>query len=752
MNYIDAANDELARSHEPPQSISEYIDQVFEHPTQAVHAAQYVLDAIEAAGTRPVTHAGDELTRYRFFDDPYNDGEHAVIGNTRMLNTFVDTIRAIAHDSAKDEKMLWVTGPTGSGKSELKRCLINGLREYSKTEAGRRHTLEWNIANTTDTGSSRVGYIEQDTAPDEDDWYISPIQTHPLSVLPAQVQQRVVADLDDELGSDTTLSLSSELDPFSQEAYDHLVSHYSTGRSESDIDTLFSAVTDDAHCRVTNYVVDEGQGIGVLNADDGGDTKQRLVGTWMPSLLQELDSRGQKNPQAFSYDGVLSQGNGGMTIVEDTGQHIDLLQKLFNIPDEEYVKLDTNVRMDIDTVILLISNPDVDAKLNVDGGLPQGGLRALKRRLARHDLTYLLSYTLAGELLHRELFGAHERWSGTDDMARLQRLRSGVTVTVGGDERELAPHTLATAALFGVATRFASETADGEFNAVDKALLYEHGESSFRTYDYNIDDMPDVDAQRDIAQHATPSTGVPPTFIRDVVYELYQEGTDREHHTYDVGSVIMPSDVLETLSDRMETEPMFDGMDTSAYSTLIGLVSEYAVEQQEADVLEAILSTKRVGPEGVTEYLKQAYAWAGDDGAATDIDVDPLKLRTYEVERFGLFSADEYTDDGVSDAVEQWRTEEIREALITANYNDAGGESFWDVPEVRDSLYDESWGLVFRLYDNLDIAQWADPPEASQTETVKQQVIDYMVAEHGYTEASAELTSSHVLKHIEMTT
>jgi len=64
---------------------------------------------------------------------------------------------------------------------------------------------------------------------------------------------------------------------------------------------------------------------------------------------RELDSRGRKNPQAFSYDGVLSQGNGLLTIVEDAAQHADLLQKLLNVPDEGHVKLDKGIGMDIDT-------------------------------------------------------------------------------------------------------------------------------------------------------------------------------------------------------------------------------------------------------------------------------------------------------------------------------------------------------------------------------------------------------------------
>ncbi len=144
-----------------------------------------------------------------------------------------------------------------------------------------------------------------------------------------------------------------------------------------------------------NYVVDVGQGIGVLHSEDDGSPKERLVGSWMPSMLRELDSRGRKNPQAFSYDGVLSQGNGLLTVVEDAAQHADLLQKLLNVPDESHVKLDKGIGMDIDTQLLIISNPDLDAELDKysdrNGRDP---LKALKRRLDKHEFTYLTNLSL----------------------------------------------------------------------------------------------------------------------------------------------------------------------------------------------------------------------------------------------------------------------------------------------------------------------------------------------------------------------
>ena len=187
--FIDEADRSLDRTYEAPRSLAEYVDLVLEQPRVASHASKYLLNAIEAAGTRTVIEEGEQKERYRFFDDPENDGEHAILGNTEVLNAFVDDLRSIAAGRGKDEKIVWLDGPTATGKSELKRCLINGLREYSKTDEGRRYTVEFNVAGAGDGGG--LTYADEPVS-DEDDWYESPVQSHPLTVFPEDVREDIV--------------------------------------------------------------------------------------------------------------------------------------------------------------------------------------------------------------------------------------------------------------------------------------------------------------------------------------------------------------------------------------------------------------------------------------------------------------------------------------------------------------------------------------------------------------------------------
>ncbi|OYR90359.1 kinase anchor protein, partial [Halorubrum sp. E3] len=142
--FVRDADEALRGAYDPPMSLDEYVDRVLANPTAAASGARYLLAAVESQGTREVRERGETLDRYRFFDDPANDGEHAVLGNTRALNGFVDDLRAAATGRGGDETIVWVDGPTATGKSEFKRCLVNGLRAFSKTDAGRRYTVEWN--------------------------------------------------------------------------------------------------------------------------------------------------------------------------------------------------------------------------------------------------------------------------------------------------------------------------------------------------------------------------------------------------------------------------------------------------------------------------------------------------------------------------------------------------------------------------------------------------------------------------------
>ncbi|WP_435096629.1 kinase anchor protein [Halarchaeum sp. P4] len=748
--YVAAADRELDAALDEPMTLGEFAEHVVEHPLAAAHASKYLLAAIESFGTRTVVEEGEEKTRYRFFDDPANDGEHAVLGNTNVLNGFVDDLRAVAAGRAKTEKICWFSGPTATGKSEFKRCLIDGLRAFSQTAEGRRYTLEWNIAGTTTDDALTYG----DAAPEYDaDWHESPVQINPLAAFPTAVREQVLADAADATGDDVPSRVETDLDPFSREAYDYLADQY----RERAGDELFSHVTDPKHCRVTNYVVDVGQGVGVLHAEDAGSPKERLVGSWMPEMLSRLDSRGRKNPQAFSYDGVLSQGNGGITVVEDAGQHADLLRKLLNVPDERTVKLDKGIGMDVDTQLLVISNPDLEAQLDQHADRSQADpLKALKRRLDRHEFGYLTNYSLETQLLRRELLGESDVWDDTEREQVEARVAAGASVPIRRDAGEpaetveFAPHALEAAAMYSVVTRLDADDLPATLDLVDKAVLYDRGylregDEKRTREDYEFDGGHDGEA------------GIPVTYTRDVLAELLADPPDRHHHEVDVSGVLMPEDVLDALASGLDDAPVFSTAEAAEYEDRVVLAKDYAFATQEDDVIEALTHDVTVDEDTVTEYVEHVYAWATDDTVETPRGAeapDPLLMKVFETEHLGRFAEDDYDGTDPSSTVEEFRTAKVVTALNRHAWErrdegfHAGDVDLAEIPAVTAVLDATDWDDVTRRYPEFDPTQWADPPEETRTAELKAKAVDYLVDERGYTRASAELASTAVMEGV----
>ncbi|SEO72579.1 putative serine protein kinase, PrkA [Halogranum amylolyticum] len=747
-DYITEADRALDTAYEPPMSLAEYVDLAFERPSIASHASKYLLEAIESMGTRTVVEEGETVERYRFFDDPHNDGEHAILGNTEVLNGFVDDLRTIAADRGKGEKIIWFDGPTATGKSELKRCLINGLREYSKTDAGRRYTVEWNVASASDTRG--LSYTDEGVDL-EADWYESPVQSNPLSVFPPEVRRKLLDELNSASSDHIPVSLGTSLDPFCREAYTYLEDQYRrAGKTE-----LFSKITDPKHLRVKNYIVDVGRGIGVLHSEDDGSPKERLVGTWMPGMLRELDSRGRKNPQAFSYDGVLSQGNSLLTIVEDAAQHADLLQKLLNVPDERRVKLDKSIGMDIDTQLLIISNPDLDVEL--DKFADRNGrdpLKALKRRLDRHEFRYLTNLSLETELIRRELTNETSVWEADEYEELEARIRESVTLSVRNGHGEvtpleLAPHTLEAAALYSVVTRLDAEDLPPGIDLVDKAILFDQG------YLQEGDTRRDAD-EFDFEHANDGKHGVPVTYTRDVVADLLHADRDRHHSDLPVEQVVMPEDVLDAMLEGLSVAPVFSRGEATEYEGRVTVVRNYIATRQERDVLDALLAEKGVEEETVAEYVEHVYAWAGDEQIETErgpVDPDALLMKLFETEHLGRFKKDDYTGNTPSEEVEEFRREKVITALNRYAWENRDEEfsarnvDFSEIPVIRAVLESHDWDDVQRLFEDFDPRQWDSPPANTETETVKRNTIAEMT-NRGYSEASAELTSRAVMREV----
>lgn len=704
--YIEQAEKEISDSVEDSLSLEEFLPFAEENPVSVADSINYLLAAIEHYGTRTVVERGGEKERYCFFDDPFGDGEHAILGNTEELNDFVDELRRMASEEGENERITWFLGPTATGKSELKRCLINGIKGFSRTEEGAKYTLEWTLDGSS--GYSGMTYNDSNIQTGRE-WYKSPVNINPISILPENTRQSFVEDIDEYLPG--SLDVGTDLDPFSQEAMD-ILSKSSDG---------FEDIVSSEHLAVTRYYPEVGDGIGVLHTEDEGNVKQKLVGGWMQGAMEKFAKRGAKNPQAFSYDGVLSQGNGLISIVEDASHHSETLDRMINVCEEKTVKLDNKISMDIDTLIVIISNPDLESQIvqySDEGNADP--FRALRRRLDKYELGYLLTLSIESLLLRRLLTDEYELWDGDDD--RMERVAEPIELY----ESELAPHTIEAACMYEIITRL--ECVDSNISSVNLALLLENGQ--VETAEGRHVEMSDF--TEDFADITT-NIGIPVTYTVDKIVDLAQSQ-----------EVVLPDEIIDELDAGLDNDPMFSSEEADHFSKMAFDVKDYIVDEQEEDVLEAMVGDIKVTEEDVREYIDGIYAWREDE----EEEFDAYELREFEIRYLGAVE-EEYD----SQARPNRSVAEFREDIIAPINNyiwENRDEDFTaedvplsECPALRPLLEENDWDTVARVFPEADLSQWDSPPEKTQTEELKEKTIDRM-EKMGYSEKSAEEVSAKI--------
>lgn len=706
-NIIDRADEEISTTEEAPQSLEEFLEVCQDNPNSVAHSVKYILEAIESCETRTVIEEGEEMERYRFFDDPYGDGEHAVLGNTEVLNEFVDELRRMASEDGENERIIWIEGPTATGKSELKRCFINGLRGFSKSEEGRRYTLEWSLSSLT-SGNNIMTYGESRST--DGDWYRSPVNVNPLSVLPEGAQEEVLEEVNE--GEERPVSIETDIDPFSAEAFNSLKKEYSGEEN------VFSQIASSDHLRVVRDTVDVGDGVGVLHSEDGGNPKQKLVGDWMQGAMEEFASRGRKNPQAFSYDGILCQGNGLLTVIEDAKNHTNLLLKLLNVSEEKMVKLDKKISMDIDTLLMVISNPDLEADLRqFESQEQQDPHKALRRRMDKYELGYLTSVSSESQLIRRMLMGENKVWTETGEDA-IDKAAEPIEV----NDTELAPHTIETAAMFEVITRL-DDDPNGVVNKIGKAVAFERGYIKTNGERRYLDDL-NIDSEFDGEK------GVPVTYTVDVLIDLVQNN-----------DIVMPWDAVEAIEENMVEAPIFSNSEAEHFQNMAYDVDEYLLNELEGDTLEAMVGDEKASEEEVSEYVDNVFAWEEEE----EEEYDEMEMEEFERKYLGL--------EGRSDQfVADYRESEIIPPLNSYIWGNRDPDfttedlPFHECEPLQDALTHLSWDTVIDNYPHFDKDQWANPPEGSETEELKEKAIENMIEEFGYSEESAELATTRVLE------
>ncbi len=119
-------------------SFEEYLDIVAADPAITRNAFERVYDMVMSYGTTTYDVGRDKRVRYKFFDDPDENGRDAVFGLDSPLQALVNAFKSAAQGFGIEKRVLLLHGPVGSSKSTIARLLKKGLERYSQTEAAER--------------------------------------------------------------------------------------------------------------------------------------------------------------------------------------------------------------------------------------------------------------------------------------------------------------------------------------------------------------------------------------------------------------------------------------------------------------------------------------------------------------------------------------------------------------------------------------------------------------------------------------
>lgn len=303
-------------------TFEEYLDIVANNPKVTRSAFQRVYDMILSYGTEEYTENKETIIRYKFFDDPIEDGKDAIYGIDRHLMELVDAFHAAAHRYGTERRVLLLHGPVGSSKSTIVRLLKKGLEQYSQTPEGALYTFGWET---------------------EDEHFDCPMHEEPLHLIPNRFREQVLAQLNEGLPEESRVYIEGDLCPACRFVFKRLLERY-----DGDWTKVIK------HVRVKRLILSEKdrRGIGTFQPkDEKNQDSTELTGDINYRKIAEYGS--DSDPRAFNFDGEFNIANRGLVeFIEVLKLDVAFLYDLLTASQEHKIKPKKFAQTDIDEVIL----------------------------------------------------------------------------------------------------------------------------------------------------------------------------------------------------------------------------------------------------------------------------------------------------------------------------------------------------------------------------------------------------------------
>ncbi len=405
-------------------SFYQYLDLVKKDPRIARNAFQRMYDMVQAWGTSSYVEYKKNIVRYKFFDDPIDNGKDAVFGLDVPLMKLVHFFKSAAFGYGTEKRVLLLHGPVGSAKSTIARLLKKGIERYSRTDEGAMYTYKW----IDPKGEYADIFGKQKEI-------LCPMHEDPLKLLPEEMRSKICDELNRGNKTDYKVTITGDLNPASRFIQRELLKRYNGD---------WSAMVAN-HIRVVRFVLSEKDrmGIGTFQPkDEKNQDSTELTGDINYRKIAEYGS--DSDPRAFNFDGEFNVANRGVVeFIEVLKLDVAFLYDLLGASQEHKIKPKKFQQTDIDEVIIGHTNEPEFKKLQNNEFM-----EALRDRTVKIDVPYITKLKQEIKIYEKDF--------------NSQKIKG----------KHIAPHTVEVAAMWAIMTRL-EQPKKANLSLLQKLKLYD---------------------------------------------------------------------------------------------------------------------------------------------------------------------------------------------------------------------------------------------------------------------------------------
>jgi serine protein kinase len=507
-------------------TFSDYLDIVARNPKVTRNAFQRIYDMIMSYGTEEFIDAKKRLIRYKFFSDQSFDSDDSIFGLEIPLMRLVNFFKAASQGYGTEKRVLLLHGPVGSSKSTIVRRLKRGLEHYSRSDNGALYTFDWYLG-----GEGDGGFDPQQLRPN--DWEPCPMHEDPLRLVPKDIRESLLAELNESRGEHEQVRITGDLCPACRYNFREMMLRYG-----GDWTKVIK------HIRVRRLVFSEQDRIGIGTfqpKDEKNQDSTELTGdiNYRKIAIYGSDS----DPRAFNFDGEFNIANRGIIeFVEMLKLDVAFLYDLLGASQEHKIKSKKFAQTDIDEVIIGHTNEPEYRRLENNEFM-----EALKDRTVRIDIPYITRLRDEIQIYNRDF--------------NRKKVRA-----------HIAPHTIEVAAMWAVLTRL-EEPKKPNLTLLQKLKLY-NGRTLPGFTEDNIKELR-KEAVREGME------GISPRYIQDKISNALVN--------YQEDGYINPFMVLNELEGGLKNHALIhNDEDRKRYRDLLSIVREEYTEIVKNEVQRAI--------------------------------------------------------------------------------------------------------------------------------------------------------------------